>query len=279
MSFPHDFIGWLALVFHLLVLFVPPTWLAWRLLSSIAAHSICLSGQRSPHKPRSPIWYRFAVQNNERISLIGKRKLTIAILDPAGRFLAEKKPRLFVGRNAVRAQLAPDLNVLTVEFDEIPAYDTWSIECETNEQARNLSLSIEQVADDKEMNKPSTEKSKDSSEPLLARPASLSHSRLTLYSDQPSAFEGSRSTPEFWWAATAVALALGGYCVVIIFGVKQLNYWDALPALLMVALGFALWGVIRRPAPSISQGYWTAIEVDSADPGESTPSGANAASA
>jgi len=270
---PHDLGGWLSLVLRLAIFLISPTWFAWRLSSSILAHSICLSGQRTRHK--SLLWYRFAVQNNESVSLSGKRLLTVKILDEDGQFLssAGEAPRLFVGRNPVLATLSRDLRELKLEFDELPAYDTWSIECHTNELARNLTMALEEVAAVAREKKPPAGEP-DQPEPALSRRPVLSHSRLMLYGNQVSVFEGARATPELMFAAAAIGLFFAGYAVAVLFGYGQYTYWDIVSALLIVAFGFALWLVIRRPAPSISQGYWTATVV------ERTPEGrSNAASA
>lgn len=262
MTLPTDLGGWLWLIIRLLFLLVSPTWFAWRVSSTVLAHSICLSGQRSRHK--SALWYRFAIQNNEDVSLSGQRVLTIRILEDDGRFLSshDEAPRLFVGCNPVRAFVAPDLRVLKLEFEELPAYDTWSIECHTNDLARNLVMTVEE-------SKPATDQAKEQ-QPAPSRPAVLSHTRLSLYGDQRSVFEGARTTPEATFAATAIGLLFLGYFAIVGF-LRSFEYsWvDVACGLLILAFGFAMWWVIRRPAPSISQGYWAATVVDRISDGRS----------
>jgi len=84
---PHDLVTWL---WRGLILIVPPGVLGWRLLALMAQHSICLSAQRFAER-QSTVYYRFAIQNNEDISLKGKRWLIIRILDDAGQFANEAK--------------------------------------------------------------------------------------------------------------------------------------------------------------------------------------------
>src|ERR1700678_861889 len=123
MSLPQNFGGWLTLLIQLLLVLAPPSWLIWRLLSTISAHSICLSGQRiSRNERQTPVAYLVAIKNNEDVPLTGKRRLAIQILDAAGRFSDQRKPKIFVGCSAVHARMDDDFKVWTMTFDALPAY-------------------------------------------------------------------------------------------------------------------------------------------------------------
>src|SRR5258708_1867511 len=113
MNLPHDFVGWVALIGRILLLIAPPSVLIWRLFSTIAAHSICLSGQRWGEE-ESTILYRFAIQNNEDVSLTGKRNLTIRILDSAGRFSKKEDPVVYAGCNPIHSSMEKDLRAWTL---------------------------------------------------------------------------------------------------------------------------------------------------------------------
>jgi hypothetical protein len=59
----------------------------------------------------------------------------------------------------------------------------------------------------------------------------------------------------------AVAFAVGGYCsafYLFIYPKYGITYEDWIAPGLIAVFGLALWWLTRRPAPSISQGYWAA---------------------
>jgi len=237
-----------------LLFLVTSGWCASR-LSRFAPHSICLSGQRADDEAKSSIWYRFAVQNNEDVCLSGRRRLTIAILDD-GCFLDDESQKLFIGRNVVRPSVNKARKVMTIEFDELPAYDTWSIECKTDDLARTLSLSVEDINEKEWESKPADGKGADTAAKLLGLPAVLSHSKLTLSRDRDTAFEGSAFTPEFIWAVVAtVGVGLLPYSLYAYS--RGVDWWDLAPLSLLALFGLGLWYAMRCPPPSISQGYWT----------------------
>jgi hypothetical protein len=145
-------------------------------------------------------------------------------------------------------------------FDELPAYETWTIECELNHNARNLCLLMDET-------KPREEERrliKDEDNPTkVLQPAAprLSHAQLILPADQSSVFVGRRMTPELWWATLAVIIALGAYSSAFYIFVyreyRHLGNEDWVAPVSISVFGFGLWLLTRRPAPSISQGYWT----------------------
>jgi hypothetical protein len=230
-------------------------------LSRFAPHSVCLSGQRGKDESESSTWYRFAIQNNEDICLTGRRKLAITILDE-GKFLDGHYQKLFVGRNVVHAHIEDGHKVLTLEFDELPAYDTWSIECRTDTLARALSLSIRDLQEKQADPQDGEGKDPDTAGKLLTLPAVLSHTRLTLSRDRDSAFEGAAFTPEFRWVVVATLLiGLLPYSLYAYY--RGFDRWDLAAVLGLALFGLGLWLAIRRRAPSITQGYWTGTTVKS----------------
>jgi hypothetical protein len=280
MNFPHDLSGWLTFVAPWLIFLATSTVVAAR-LSRFAPHSVCLSGQRAEDALGKALWYRFAVQNNEDVSLIGSYKLTISILDE-GRFLDDDGQKLFIGRNILTAAIDAGRRAITLGFNELPAYDTWSIECRTDDQARSLSVCIENSGGELAVTKPIDGGKDSAAAKLLALPAVLSHTRLYLGRDRDTAFEGAAFTPEGRWAAAAGFIAILSYSLRVAF--RHVDWWDVLPPVLLALFAWGLWYSIRRPAPSICQGYWTATPLSDllAKPQSleiSAPSNGNAAAA
>jgi hypothetical protein len=210
--------------------------------------------------------------------------LTISILDD-GCFLS-KCQKLFVGRNVLRAQMDDARKVLTLEFDELPAYDTWSIECHTDSLARTVSVAIdgsggedtepkareiaarEIAAHDSAARTPAAK--------LLAVPAALSHTKLILRRDKETAFEGAAYTPEGRWAVAAWIIALLAYFPRAYS--RGADVWDLVPVGLLSLFCLVLWFAMRRPATSISQGYWAETVVNLDDRGAEIAKSSSAAS-
>jgi hypothetical protein len=91
---------------------------------------------------------------------------------------------------------------------------------------------------------------------LFGLPAVLSHTSLSLSRDRDTAFEGAAFTPEGRWAAAAWFIAVLSFFLRAYF--RHADWWDLLPPFLLALFAWGLWHSIRRRAPSISQGYWTA---------------------
>ena len=268
MTIPNDISVWAEHLVPWLLFGATSGWCVSQ-LSKLAPHSVCLSGQRAEDKDKRTIWYRFAVQNNEDVCLTGKRKLIIAILDD-GCFL--DSPKLFIGRNELRPSMDDARKVLTLEFCELPAYDTWSIVCKTC-LARTLSLSIEDINDAEIGSKPADGKVVDAAVKLLALPAVLSHSQLTISRDRDTAFEGAAFTPEFIWAAVAtVGIALLPYLLYAYF--RSVDWWDLAPLSALTLFGLGLWYAMRCRTHSIMQGYWTGTKTIPNAPGAGAARGA-----
>lgn len=262
MMLPHDVWGWIEAIVPILF-FLATTFGFLKRLSRLAAHSVCLSGQRVSDDAGPALWYRFAIQNNEDACLAGRRRVTIAILDD-GKFL-EGGQRLFVGRNAIRGSMEDD-RTLTLRFDELPAYDTWIIECRTDERARTLSLTIDDEMDSAPEEKPANGKKDEASGALLKLPAVLSHTRLELKRDRETAYVGAAYLPEGHWAVVATLL-IGILPYVAWAYYRGWDWWDLGPVLLLSLFGWGLWRAIRRRAPSIAQGYWTERPLTAETPG------------
>jgi len=149
-----------------------------------------------------------------------------------------------------------DRRAWTMTFEELPAYETWTIECQTNQHARNLVLSIDDVNIPR-VDQPSTKEDSGRNKPHVPN---LSHSQITLLGDQTSSFEGYRTTAEGKWAILAVIIAVGGYCsafYAFIYRYYGINWLDWIAPVAIVLFGVVLWWFTRRPAPSITQGFWT----------------------
>ena len=126
-------------------------------------------------------------------------------------------------------------------FEELPAYDTWAIECSMNKHSQNIQVTIE----------------KDES-PLTPQ-TQLSNSKLLLRADRQSVSVGRRKTPEGWWALFVTVIALAVYCFwCFLFGF-ELPYLDLWFAAGIIAFSIFLFLLTRRDAPSITQGnsQWT----------------------
>jgi len=233
MNLPNDPVSWLVLLLKILVGLVPVGTVLYILLSRIAAHSICLSGQRTSEDSADVATYRFALQNNEEAPLTGRQKLKVKILDANGEFV-EPSPAVYAG--CTKFERSPDVpnKEWFMVFDELPAYDTWAVECTMNRHSRNIHLTIEEEGS--------------SSTP----PTRLSKKELLLTADQQSVFVGRRKTPEAWWAWFVTAMALIAYCAWFEFKLTQLDLWFA--AVVVVFSG-VLFLLTRRDAPAITQGY------------------------
>ena len=115
----------LALLLKYGFLFVTPSYLGWLVFSAISRHSLCLSGQRISRDGVSA--YRFAVQNNEDDSLVGRHTLTISIGDELGHFIGEHPVRVYAGCSTFATEMKNSGKEWCMSFDELPAYDTWTI--------------------------------------------------------------------------------------------------------------------------------------------------------
>jgi hypothetical protein len=256
MSPPQDFATWNGLL-KLILLLLPPGLLSGRLLWAISAHSVCLSGRRVIEQAQSEIVYRFAIQNNEDVPITGTGRVSIDILDSDANFIKGTTPQVYAGCNAIRTSMDYELRRWTMTFDELPAYETWSIECCADSRAHNLRLAIERAESNSQTTSTNDTVQRPKAAPRLPR---LSHSTLALPANKPSVFVGARRTPEAWWAATAVFIALGGYAVAFYYTVyltyEHFGLDDLIAPMSIVGFGLTLWWLTRRPAPSISQGYW-----------------------
>lgn len=253
MTLPGGVWGWIGLIAHLVFALAPPGALILWLLAIISRHSICLSGQRISDDDDPLVLYRFAVQNNEDVPLAGKHRLRIRILDPDGLFPENTAPTVYAGCNEIHTSTDTDRRAWAMTFEELPAYETWTIDCPTNRHSRNVCLTIEE-------SKPSDEGKGKASEPSPPGASRLTHWQLTLPADRTSVFVGRYTMPEFWWAALAVSSALcfyaAGIYLFVVLRHRDVTLADWGAALSIALFGLALWYLTSRPAPSISQGYW-----------------------
>jgi len=239
-----DGLGWLIPLFRYIIGFGFPVVWSGYLLKKIFAHSICLSGQRVSNARDPNSIYRFALQNNEEVSLSSHQKLVIQILDKSGEFEKDSAVEIYAGSNKILTAFDAYQKTWTMVFDELPAYDTWIIVCRMNRDARNIQLGLRREGTS------------------LIPLAFLSHDELTLTEDQTSAFSGHRTTPDPWWALVATGLAVSAYLARALdfsFDFSRLiNLWaiDWLFMGIIVGLAGLLYLATRRTAPQITQGYW-----------------------
>src|SRR5579871_6191673 len=170
---PHDVFGWLALILKIGLPFLSGGYLLTRIL----AHSVSLSGQRTSDDNDPAVTCRFALQNNEEVSVTSREQLSIRILDEGGQFDNAAPVTVYAGWNNIKAGLSQDGKLWTMQFDELPAYDTWTIDCTMNREARNVEVTLQEAG-----------------APLISS-TFLSHDRLMLTSDRKSAFAGHRTKP------------------------------------------------------------------------------------
>jgi len=237
--------GWLGLAIKIILPFLSGGYLLTRIL----AHAICLSGQRTSEDSDETVTCRFALQNNEEVSLTTHQRLSIRILDEGGRFEDNSAILVFAGCNRIRANFDASRKTWTMTFSELPAYDTWTIECKMNRESRNIEVMLQD-------------------EGSSFRSPFLSHDRLLLTSDRKSAFAGHKTTPEFLWVLIATTLASGAYAASVLgFNITPENWtirdWQAEG--LIVAFATALYFANRRDSSAISQGYWRPTTLDVAD--------------
>ena len=176
------YVGWVLLGSLTLGILIPPSVsvLAYR---AITAHSISLFGQRihKKHQGADVLEYRFAIQNNEDEPLVNQW-ITVEVLDYGGQF--SEVPNVFLGCNGFEAELVePARSTWKLKFDELPAYDTWTVVALTNRAALNIRMTVSEGE------------------------AKLSGNRLFLPGDRPSVMTG-QTTTEWWWASLALALGL-----------------------------------------------------------------------
>lgn len=236
---PLTIASWIGFALKILLPFVSSTYLFTRIL----AHVVCLSGQRTSKDSDDIVTCRFALQNNEGVSLNSHQTMTIRVLDEGGRFENDHPVTLYAGCNKVRAALDPGGKVWTMTFSELPAYDTWTIECKLTREARNIEVTLNEEGSS-----------------LLRSPV-LSHDKLVLTPDKKSVFVGHRSTPEPWWVVVATALAIGAYSIPVVGFELNLKNWtrlDSAAELSILLFATLLYFVTRTDSAPIIQGYWQA---------------------
>jgi hypothetical protein len=229
MAFTGDLI---VLALKSLIFLIPPSVIVW-LMTEITAHSLYLYGQRTSEDDATRNTYRFAVQNNEDVGL-GGHTLRIEILDEDGRFT--DGPSVYAGCNAFTPVIAADKKSWHMEFAELPAYDTWTVDCTMNRFARHVRLEISEGA------------------------TRLAGNTLELKATQQSGLSG-RTTTEWWWGVLAVLLGLVVYTFsVLILGLETQDWW-----FMSAIVGFTLvlfWSgraFSPRLAPPVTQGYWNGV--------------------
>ena len=221
---------WVGILTNLLLALVPPSLFLW-LWREMTAHSLYLYGQRiaTDTLPR----FRFAIQNNEDVAL-EKHTICIRVRDQ-GRFINED-PQVTAGCSRITAKASDDGREWRLTFDELPAYDTWTIECTASPDARNVSLDVEERDD-----------------------ARLSGNHLFLAADQISTLVGRRTATEWLWAFLVIVLAMATYAVVLYFLHRSLSADDWMFMLVTAAFGLLVYAFSRVFSPRVSaplvQGY------------------------
>jgi hypothetical protein len=129
----------------------------------------------------------------------------------------------------------------------------------TNQYAQNICLSIADIQvpelSKSERQEPRGKPVKAAENDKNAAPGlRLSHSRLMLKADQASVFGGRATTPEPGWAIAVFLIALCAYAACLY---ERWTVWDVLGPLAIMLFCGVVWRFTRRPAPSISQGYWS----------------------
>ena len=217
--------------------------------------SVVLYGKRIENYALSEpgLEYKFALHNAEDVELRtkGALELSIDILDKYGRFVEE--PVVFAGPSVLRLQDSTiNRSKLSMRFNGLAEYDTWIIDCKTNEEARNLKLELHEVP---------------SKHSILRRIASrFSVSRLVISSDLQVAVSGGDSKPSRKTVVAWALAACGFYLMPIGFHESAwfplssfFSEFDPgldLPLLLsLVAFSSILAFISRRRVPPVVQGY------------------------
>jgi len=233
MDFMPNVTGWIVVGLRALLFLIPPSILFW-LMSEITAHSLYLYGQRTQDGPRGQSTYRFAVQNNEDVAL-SEHTLSIEILDEDGRF--EDGPCVYLGCNGFEPFMDPDHRRWSMTFRELPAYDTWTIDCTMNALAKTVRLEVGEDA------------------------TRLAGNTLELAAGQQSVLVG-RTATEWWWAAGAVSLGLVVYTfsTFLYRGFENGDWWFV-SAIVAFTLLLHWSGRLFSPrlAPPVTQGYWNGV--------------------
>ena len=240
------FAPWLSVLLKFLLAAVPPSLIAW-LWREVTAHSIYLYAQRTPAVVGRQARYRVAVQNNEDVPL-GEHTLKVEILDEDGRFC--EGPIVYAGCNRFTTDVDAENRRWRLTFAELPAYDTWSIDCVMTSAARNIKIEVDE------------------------RHTRLSGRKLFLAADQNSTMTARRTATEWWWAFMATSVAVGIYlgAVAVVFGFERIERGDLLFSAAVAAFGALLYICSRIFSPRLvspfTQGYWdpvkTALTVRSA---------------
>lgn len=227
-----DTLGWVWLLSKYVLVLVPPAFALW-VLRRISAHSLFLYGQRTNGDGDDAVLcYRFALQNNEDIPL-RDQTLRIAILDCEGRFV--DSPEIYNGLSTGSAATADDRRSWTFRFDELPPFDTWTIDCRMNACARNVVVELPDST------------------------VTLSGSRLCLDAARSSRLTGTTSV-EWWWCGLALVLGCIAYGGIVSSNVAKPQVTDALFLAVMAVFTLVLDWAGRvfspRSAPPVTQGYW-----------------------
>lgn len=251
--------GWLGLALRFIFQILLPFISSGYLLKRILAHSVFITGQRTSGEKAEVATYRFTLQNNEEVSLSSHQQLVIAIVDEGGQF--REAPVVYVGCAKIRAGLSENRTAWTMIFDELPAYDTWTVVCKMNREARNVTVTLQEEG------------------ASFISGVFLSHDKLFLPSDRSSAFAGHRTTPQKLWAIIATAFALAAYTARALdfdfkFDLASLAElsgfdWWALGGIAIFSI--ILYFAIRRSSPPITQGYWRPTPWEPIDVASKTP--------
>jgi hypothetical protein len=229
---------WLLRVIVSLLLFPALAYvLRWML-----RHSLSLYGQATRSGQENT--YRFAVQNNEGVALRPSGGVEISIqITNDGKFLGT--PRAYVGPKKI--SIAQTEKRIIIPAQEIPAYDTWLVECTTTPDARQLRLSVA-----------------DANSRKIRRLWHDLPRHLVLRASKIADIEGAHRTPSWGLYLSATIFGIGLYASTTLVELMSTNFpisdweiWIDLVAVVWIAgvAAVILWMVQREPAPVI-QGYW-----------------------
>lgn len=241
-------------------------WASFLWLRKAVRHSLCLYGKRT-FSGDDCITYRFAIQNNEDVPLKDNWRLKLTVLNEDGAFL-ESAPgdagqtfAVYAGCTTYQVALCDSRRERGIRFNELPAYETWTMDCVMNPQSRDVRLEIEIDAPPKAASS-SSERGEDQPRRRSRTAESLlSHSRLTLAADRSSALVGHRRTPEISWAVGVVSIALIAYLIVVFNFVPGIPlFWAVIAVLIISSCGAFTYYLTHRQAPKVVQGYWTDSE-------------------
>lgn len=226
-------------------------WMIWEMLSQMNEHTVYLYA-RSSAPDAHGVKVRLAIQNGEDVPLrteSGMRWRVQIRAEPEGGALTER-PLVFLGPRHLQNGLKDGNREFWLEFEELPANDTWIFDCHLDARAHSLALSLHETRAGAPVHR-------------RLRPVSVSALRIDVRREH-WVLNGSTVLPSWSFAAVTIGLVVMLYFGIVLFCSYQWPSWFLTPlswrrdlgiAVALAICGVGLLKLVQRAAPPIIQGY------------------------